>query len=118
MIDQTGIRIKKVAVDFGGISKLGELCGISRTQMSSYTSGTRVPNAQTLEKFANVGININWLLTGKGEAVQEINLDNESLELIEEFQNQVVALNNRLGNLLTGKNAGKELISRLSRREA
>ena len=77
----TGLRIKKAAIAFGGISKLGEVVGISPTQMSSYTSGSRVPSATTLQKLANAGININWLLTGKGEAMQ-IDLDDEIISFV------------------------------------
>jgi transcriptional regulator with XRE-family HTH domain len=42
-----------------------ERLGMQPTQLQKYLSGTS-PSAETLEKFAEAGCNIHWLITGEG----------------------------------------------------
>ncbi len=44
----------------------GELLGISSGVYQKYEMGLRAPGAEVMEAFLRAGINVNWLLTGKG----------------------------------------------------
>ena len=40
--------------------------GVHRNSLSRYESGENEPSAEVLQKIAELGYNVNWLLTGKG----------------------------------------------------
>ncbi|MEM7067403.1 MAG: helix-turn-helix transcriptional regulator [Pseudomonadota bacterium] len=42
------------------------LVDIPYRTLQNYLSGDRSPNLDALEKFANTGLNVHWLVTGKG----------------------------------------------------
>jgi len=62
-----GRRIKIFAMEkFGGVSKLAERLNIRQSQLSQYIMGVN-PNLKVLGNLANLGCDMNWLLTGKKE---------------------------------------------------
>ena len=110
---EVGKRLKAVSQLFGGVAKLGELIGISKSQMSNYTTGYYGIDMTNLKKIGSVGINLNWLLTGDGEMLVNQEFDSEAYDRIEDFQNQVVELNNKLSVFLKSKYVGRAAAGRL-----
>lgn len=51
----------------GSIAKFSERSGINYRSVQNYMRGDREPNSEAYLKFAQLGININWLLTGEGQ---------------------------------------------------
>lgn len=48
--------------------KLANKLGVSLTSIQQYEAGTRKPNYEFLEKIHSIlNINLNWLVSGKGE---------------------------------------------------
>lgn len=43
-----------------------EVLGLASSSYQNYELGTRGPRSDAMEKFANGGINLNWLVTGHG----------------------------------------------------
>ena len=61
-------RVCLIIEHFGGsITKFSERSGINYRSVQNYMRGDRGPNSDAYLKFAQLGININWLLTGDGE---------------------------------------------------
>lgn len=60
--------------------QLADKLGISVSAVKKYESGT-APGADVLEKFARLGVNLNWLLLGDGDVL--IELQNQSAEVTE-----------------------------------
>ena len=61
-------RVCLINEHFGGsITKFSERSGINYRSVQNYMRGDREPNSDAYLKFAQLGININWLLTGDGE---------------------------------------------------
>ncbi|MCT8517665.1 helix-turn-helix domain-containing protein [Glaesserella parasuis] len=61
-------RVCLIVEHFGGsIAKFSERSGINYRSVQNYMRGEREPNSEAYLKFAQLGININWLLTGQGE---------------------------------------------------
>jgi len=57
-----------IELKYNGVNtKFAEAIGINKQQMQVYLSGKSKPGADTLEKIAAIGINVQWLLTGEGE---------------------------------------------------
>ncbi|KMK50593.1 DNA-binding protein [[Actinobacillus] muris] len=78
-------RVCLIVSHFGGsITKFSERSGINYRSVQNYMRGDREPNSEAYVKFAQMGVNINWLLTGQGEMFigKPINL-----QLTEEEQN-------------------------------
>lgn len=109
---EVGKRLKAVSQLFGGVAKLGELIGISKSQMSNYTTGYYGIDMTNLKKIGSVGINLNWLLTGEGEMLVNQEFDSEAYDRIEDFQSQVVELNKKLGKFLGSKYIGRAAAGR------
>ena len=62
-----GERIEQFAkACFGTAREFGEAIGMSSQQVSNYANNRTRPNADVMERFARVGMNLNWLLTGEG----------------------------------------------------
>lgn len=59
-------RLKKFGKHIGSASKLAEELGMSAPSLQSYTNGRSKPGYQIISKLHNLGCNINWLLSGKG----------------------------------------------------
>lgn len=67
-------RICLIIEHFGGsITKFSERSGINYRSVQNYMRGEREPNSDAYLKFAQIGVNINWLLTGDGEMFVENN---------------------------------------------
>lgn len=61
-------RICLIIEHFGrSITNFSERSGINYRSVQNYMRGDREPNSDAYLKFAQLGININWLLTGDGE---------------------------------------------------
>lgn len=60
-------RLKKFGKHLGSASKLAEELDMTAPSLQSYTNGRSKPGYQIISKLHNLGCNINWLLSGKGE---------------------------------------------------
>lgn len=58
------------------------LVDIPYRTLQNYLSGERSPNIDALEKFAAHGLNINWLITGKGSPFLSDQLDQKYIDKI------------------------------------
>lgn len=62
-----GQRLKKFISERYGSQKIfADVTGISRVNLSKYIYGTSSPNANTLAKFKEAGLSIDWLIDGSG----------------------------------------------------
>lgn len=67
-IETVGSRIKNASENCGGMRSLAEKSGIPYTTLHGYGSGKSEPRASDLVSIATAtGVNLEWLLTGKGE---------------------------------------------------
>ncbi len=63
-----GERLKLFAKErFGTLQAFGVEVGMTSGQLSNYTTGRVQPGTEILERFAGAGLNVHWLLTGRGE---------------------------------------------------
>lgn len=65
----TGDRLKEVAEALfdGNQSELARQLGMKPGSFSKYTSGKTLPGGRVLQKLSDLGVNLHWMLTGKGE---------------------------------------------------
>ncbi|MGE5410072.1 MAG: S24 family peptidase [Clostridiales bacterium] len=86
-------RLKKFAnSSYGGVGKLAERLGITQPQLSNYTSGNREPKASFLNSLAQIGCDVNWLLTGQVSGHKYIPLDEaEGNPVKEQIEYKIVA---------------------------
>lgn len=64
-------RLKGVRHSLGYTQKqMGEAVGGSLSAWQDYEAGKSVPGGNALTGLARLGVDINWLLTGEGEAAQ------------------------------------------------
>ncbi|MDY4279564.1 MAG: helix-turn-helix transcriptional regulator [[Pasteurella] mairii] len=52
------------------IKDFAEQTGIAYRTLQGYVGGEREPNAEGMAAIAKVGVNLNWLVSGKGEMFQ------------------------------------------------
>lgn len=65
------------------VKEFSKTTEVSQNQLSFYLNNVRIPGGEVLAKFAETGLNINWLLTGKGDMlISESNLIQEKAEKI------------------------------------
>jgi transcriptional regulator with XRE-family HTH domain len=70
---------------FSGKKKLlAEAIGVTPQALNKYTNEGRVPGGVVLAKFIEIGININWLLTGAGNML--IDQDNVVQEPVSAYK--------------------------------
>ncbi|WP_040977409.1 helix-turn-helix domain-containing protein [Necropsobacter massiliensis] len=84
-------RVCLIIEHFGdSITKFSERSGINYRSVQNYMRGEREPNAEAFLKFAQLGININWLLTGQGEmfigGTPESTLTQKEQTLLEDYR--------------------------------
>ncbi|HII3753942.1 TPA: helix-turn-helix domain-containing protein [Pasteurella multocida] len=74
--EQMGIklRLKEVQLSKGlNLKEFSEVSGVSYRSLQNYLSGEREPNVTGLTNLCTrLGVNINWLLTGKGAMFVEV----------------------------------------------
>ncbi|KGQ48586.1 DNA-binding protein [Gallibacterium anatis 10672-6] len=74
----------------GSVTKFSERSGINYRSVQNYMRGDREPNSEAYLKFAQLGININWLLTGQGEMFiggsSTNNLTQQEQALLEDYR--------------------------------
>jgi transcriptional regulator with XRE-family HTH domain len=69
-----GKRLKVLAKQgFGGVGKLAEKLGMSSSHLSQYIGEENSPGLEFFKKVADVGGNVNWLLNGSGEMLDNSN---------------------------------------------
>lgn len=113
-----GKRLKKVAATyFGSMQKLSEVSGINYTQLNNYVNGQRQPAYEALASLSNVGINVDFLMTGEGEMMKDVNVDAELLSDIENFQVNMISLNNKIDLFLRSKYEGHAAAGRLPKED-
>lgn len=67
-VDTIGSRLKAFAkARYKRLGVFAEAAGINPSQLSDYVADKFVPRGDVLTKFAELGLNVNWLLTGEGE---------------------------------------------------
>ena len=68
-MDTIGNRLRAVRKEFGfGQNEFGERLGVNQNALSQYENGNRKLPDEIMQKLAEIfDVNINWLLTGKGE---------------------------------------------------
>jgi transcriptional regulator with XRE-family HTH domain len=67
-VETVGSRLKAFAkARFKRLGTFAEAAGINPSQLSDYIADKYIPRGDVLTKFAELGLNVNWLLTGKGE---------------------------------------------------
>ena len=71
-----------IVTNFNEKQEFAKLIEVSPSMLSQWTTEQRVPSGETLRKIAELGCNINWLLTGKGRMRLQDNLPDEKLDLI------------------------------------
>src|ERR1700749_971091 len=65
-----GDRLRQWAkIEFGSLDACAEAVGMNYNQLNKYLNGFSKPSLDQLEKFAEVGLNIHWALTGRGSMV-------------------------------------------------
>lgn len=70
---EIGLRIKEfVEKNFSSTAELARIFGKSRSYFRPYFKGTSLPGAEILSKLAELGCDINWLLTGKEPAASQV----------------------------------------------
>lgn len=64
----TGNRFRQIADQLydGNKSELARSLNMQPSSFSKYVQGSRHPGAQVLTRISQLGVNINWFLTGKG----------------------------------------------------
>lgn len=66
----------------GNVSKMQRGTGVNRSVLSELKNGTKTKvNSSTLVRFAESGINLNWLLTGTGTPFTASDQEEASAEL-------------------------------------
>lgn len=70
-VDDFEVRLEQyIDIKFAGVKKIfAEAVKIPPSHLSAYINGGRIPSGDVLKKFAAIGMNINWLLTGEGDMV-------------------------------------------------
>lgn len=71
-METIGSRLRAFIEAEYGKRKLGvfaEDAGITPSQLSEYLKDKYVPRDETLKRFADLGLNLHWLITGEGEMV-------------------------------------------------
>ena len=67
------IRLREIIEnDYTSQVQLANELGVSKAVITKYLNTDRKPNFEMLEKFYNIGYNINWLISGKGSIVKGI----------------------------------------------
>ncbi|MEG3640486.1 helix-turn-helix domain-containing protein [Magnetococcus sp. PR-3] len=66
MEDTIASRIKTLSAEVGSLNRLGKLCEIGESTLRAWLGGT-IPKADAIGKVADtVGVNLDWLVLGKG----------------------------------------------------
>ena len=80
---EIGQRLKKFAEDnFDSLAEFGREFGKERMFFTPYFNGSSLPGGKILNKLAELGCDLNWLLTGeiKTERIDELKRENEELK--------------------------------------
>ena len=56
------------------VTNLSKELGVSQSSLSKVANGENLPSAKILIPLSNKGLNVNWLLTGKGEMIIDQNM--------------------------------------------
>ena len=61
-------RLKKIREKLGKTQKeMGALVSVHERAWQKYEKGANIPGGEVLQALADLGFNINWILTGKGD---------------------------------------------------
>lgn len=110
----TSERLKQVMEVKGfNLKTFSEQADIPYRTLQNYILTNREPSAESLAKLhSQLGINLNWLMSGKGEMFGEIKSENitDELELLSDFKNTsligqetILAVVKIISNKLNGK---------------
>lgn len=77
-----GERLKMFAESkFGKINELAKAAGIEKSKINGLIRENTPPDVKSLQRLAQLGCNINWLLTGEGEMTFQQNSDLAFLDI-------------------------------------
>lgn len=110
----TSERLKQVMEVKGfNLKTFSEQADIPYRTLQNYILTNREPSAESLAKLhSQLGINLNWLMSGKGEMFGEIKSENitDELDLLSDFKNTslvgqetILAVVKIISNKLNGK---------------
>lgn len=97
----------------GRNKEFAKLIGVTPQKISAYTSGVNLPNGETLQKIARVGINVHWLLTGEGEMLINNEFDPDSSGSSSDQSTQLSEIHRKLDQLLRNNYVGRAAAGRL-----
>lgn len=93
-------RLEATRLHFGlSLRAMGKHLGLGKSTWHQYERGQREPSMQALVKLAELGINVNWLLTGEGQMFANV----ERRETVTEHPSHTEAISElvkRLNQLL------------------
>lgn len=111
-----GERIRKISEVLQiSLSELADLIGITAQNLSVYVNNRRQPKSIFLQHFKKIGVNTEWLLTGKGDMfvdnsikdkliLQELNKTNKYENLINKIYERIETLENLANKEYTNTN--------------
>ncbi len=71
-MDTIGDRIRAFAnYKYGKINDFADAMGMGAPNVQAYMRGARKPGTSVMQKIQKLGCNIDWLLTGKGEMLED-----------------------------------------------
>lgn len=99
-----GDRIRKISEVLQiSLSELADLLGITAQNLSVYVNNRRQPKSIFLQHFKKIGVNIDWLLTGKGDMFIDNSIKDklilQELNKTNKYENIVNSIFSRLDNL-------------------
>lgn len=111
-----GDRLRIFAKYIGTSKRLAEMLGMTPQSLNFYLKGKREPGANILKRLLDLGLNINWLLTGEGEmltysesnhGVNSSELMNKIRSLEKECQGKDVIINSLIDEIIKLKGGMK-----------
>ena len=84
-------RIKQVRSQLNLSQKdFAEKIGVDQARVSRWEKEKSLPSSSSLIEIARLGVNINWLLTGEGEMMLEIQSSPKSKKIFSEEQKKEI----------------------------
>ncbi len=84
--DTIGSRLSAARRTIGkSIDDFSESTGIPVSTLKKYESGYRIPGGEALQQMSKVGINLHWLLTGRGPMLSSSESDDLEFVLVPQY---------------------------------
>lgn len=79
-------------------SQLADEIGVTQSAFSKTLKGKVLPSSKVLIPLSNMGLNINWLLTGEGDMFEKKTLTKEEQKIINQGTISSIGHNNSIEN--------------------